>query len=55
VLQLVGRDSETGALVRYHAQPPDWSESEGPEEFARGYVVGSSARNAFTNASGQVM
>ena len=31
---LVGRDSETGALVRYHAQPPDWSESEGPEEFA---------------------
>jgi hypothetical protein len=34
VLQLVGRDSETGALVRYHAQPPGWSESEGPEEFA---------------------
>ena len=31
---LVGRDSETGALVRYHAQPPDWPESEGPEEFA---------------------
>jgi len=33
-LLLVGRDSETRALVRYHAQPPDWSESEGPEEFA---------------------
>jgi hypothetical protein len=31
---LVGRDSETGALVRYHAEPPDWSESEGTEEFA---------------------
>jgi hypothetical protein len=31
---LVSRDSKTGALVRYHAQPPDWSESEGPEEFA---------------------
>ena len=30
---LVGRDSKTGALVRYHAQPPDWSASEGPEEF----------------------
>jgi hypothetical protein len=30
-LLLVGRDSETRALVRYHAQPPD---SEGPEEFA---------------------
>ena len=31
---LVGRESKTGALVRYHAQPPDWSESEGLEEFA---------------------
>ena len=30
---LVGRDSKTGALVRYHARPPDWSPSEGPEEF----------------------
>jgi hypothetical protein len=33
VLQLVGRDTETGALVRYIAQPPDWSASDGPEEF----------------------
>jgi hypothetical protein len=31
---LVGRDSKTGALVRYHAVPPDWSPREGPEEFA---------------------
>jgi hypothetical protein len=30
---LVDRDSKTGALVRYHARPPDWSPSEGPEEF----------------------
>jgi hypothetical protein len=30
---LVERDSKTGALVRYHARPPDWSPSEGPEEF----------------------
>jgi hypothetical protein len=34
VLQLVGRDSRTRALVRYDAHPPDWSESKGPEEFA---------------------
>jgi hypothetical protein len=33
VLQLVGRDTETGALVSYDAQPPDWSASAGPEEF----------------------
>ena len=33
VLQLVGRDTQTGALVRYNAQPPDWSVSDGPEEF----------------------
>jgi hypothetical protein len=32
---LVGRDTKTGALVRYHALPPEWSPTEGPEEFAR--------------------
>jgi hypothetical protein len=26
VLPLVGRDTETGSLVRSDAQPPDWSE-----------------------------
>jgi hypothetical protein len=31
---LIGRDTETGALVRYHAQPPDWSATDGPEAFA---------------------
>jgi hypothetical protein len=29
VLQLVGRDNRTRALVRYGRTPPDWSESEG--------------------------
>jgi hypothetical protein len=33
VLQLVGRNTQTGALVRCDAQPPDWSASAGPEEF----------------------
>jgi hypothetical protein len=33
VLQLVGRDTKTGALVRYEAQPPDWSASDAPKEF----------------------
>jgi hypothetical protein len=33
-LQLVGRDTTTGALVRYDAYPPDWSPKEGPSEFA---------------------
>jgi hypothetical protein len=32
-LQLVGRDTTTGALVRYDAYPPDWSPQEGPLEF----------------------
>jgi hypothetical protein len=32
-LQLVGRDMETGALVRCDAQPPDWSASDAPKEF----------------------
>jgi len=32
VLQLVGRDTTTGALVRYDAYPPNWSR-EGPSEF----------------------
>ena len=32
-LQLVGRDTETGALVRCDAYPPNWSASDGPEEF----------------------
>jgi hypothetical protein len=31
--QLVARDTKTGALVRYDAQTPDWSASDGPEEF----------------------
>jgi hypothetical protein len=30
---LVGRDTKTGALVRYHPRPPNWSPSDGPEEF----------------------
>jgi hypothetical protein len=34
VLQLVGRDTRTGALVRHDAYPPDWSERAGPPEFA---------------------
>jgi hypothetical protein len=33
VLQLVGRDTKTRALVRYNAQPPEWSASDGTEEF----------------------
>jgi hypothetical protein len=33
VLQLVGRDTKTGTLVRYEANPPDWSASDAPEEF----------------------
>jgi hypothetical protein len=33
MLQLVGRDTKTGALVRYDANPPDWSASDAPEEF----------------------
>jgi hypothetical protein len=32
-LQLVGRDTETGALVRCDASPPDWSAADGPSEF----------------------
>jgi hypothetical protein len=34
VLQLVGRDTKTGALVRYDARPPAWPVSNGPSEFA---------------------
>jgi hypothetical protein len=34
VLQLVGRDTKTGALVRYDPPPPHWSSREGPVEFA---------------------
>lgn len=30
---LVGRDSRTGALVRCHALPPNWSPTDGPEAF----------------------
>lgn len=30
---LVGRDSKTGALVRYRAPPPNWSPTDGPEDF----------------------
>ena len=29
----MGRDTTTGALVRYDACPPDWSAQEGPLEF----------------------
>jgi hypothetical protein len=40
VLQLVGRDTKTGALVRYYPRSPDWSRRvdgtrrDGPSEFA---------------------
>jgi hypothetical protein len=34
LLQLIGRDTETGALVRYNAEPPNWSKRKGPSEFA---------------------
>jgi hypothetical protein len=36
VLQLVGRDTKTGALVRYDAQPPptDWPTLAGPSEYS---------------------
>jgi hypothetical protein len=34
VLQLVGRDTKTRALVRRNAEPTDWSPREGPSEFA---------------------
>jgi hypothetical protein len=36
VLKLVGRDTKTGALVRYDAQPPpaDWPTRPGPPEFS---------------------
>ena len=30
----MGRDTETSALVRCDAYPPDWSPREGPSEFA---------------------
>jgi hypothetical protein len=33
VLHLVGRNTKTGALVRYDARPPDWSASDAPDEF----------------------
>jgi hypothetical protein len=33
VLPLVGRDTKTGALVRFNARPPDWSPLDGPKEF----------------------
>ena len=33
VLQLVGRDSKTAALVRYIAQPSNRSRQQGPSEF----------------------
>ena len=33
MLQLVCRDTTTGALVRYDTRPPDWSASDGPDEF----------------------
>lgn len=34
-LQLVGRDTGNGALVRYNAYPPNWkAERAGPQEFA---------------------
>ena len=32
-LRLVGRDTETGVLVRYDVQAPDWSALAGPDEF----------------------
>jgi hypothetical protein len=34
MLELVGRDTTTGALVRNSANPPDWSASDAPEEFS---------------------
>lgn len=34
VLQLVGRDTETSAQVRYDAYPPSWSKRKGPSEYA---------------------
>jgi hypothetical protein len=33
-LQLVGIDTETSALVRYDAYPPNWSKRKGPSEYA---------------------
>jgi hypothetical protein len=33
-IQLVGRNTDTGALVRHTAQHPDWSAWDGPDEFA---------------------
>jgi hypothetical protein len=40
VLQLVGRDTKTGALVRYDAQPPpaDWPPRAAPSEFSHWLV-----------------
>jgi hypothetical protein len=32
---LVGRDTKSGALVRYHALPRDHSPTEGPETITR--------------------
>jgi hypothetical protein len=34
VLHLVGRNTQTGALVRHNARPPRWTKREGPPEFA---------------------
>ena len=40
MLQLVGRDTKTGALVRYDAQPPptDWPARAAPSEFSHWLV-----------------
>jgi hypothetical protein len=47
MLQLVGRDTKTGALVRYEASPPDWSASNGPEEFTHWLMHQPEIRRSF--------
>jgi hypothetical protein len=51
VLQLVGRDTETGVLVRCDAYPPDWSPREGSSEFAHCCCILSNPDRARTRLS----
>jgi hypothetical protein len=39
LLQLVGRDTKTGALVRCDAYPTDWSTREGPLNLRTGWAT----------------
>ena len=48
MLQLVGRDTETSAQVRYDAHPPSWSKRKGPSNMPIGYSRSQPDRSALT-------